>query len=159
MNSNRHDYLSIGFVDKQNFLGFGPKEGEGKVESAKEEWTEIAGERVVPGEKLSDKQMAVMGMSMSQGNTYSPEIMAQYNKQKGSIQPEGSGTANALQQGTDNLNNTRDAANRSAGGNNIVSAPTTTINNTNTQNNTTRLPVRHEDGTLNRYIGSRYSAF
>jgi len=42
----------------------------------------IAGENVVPGQPLSDKQMAVIGLSLASGNTYSPEVMAQYNKQK-----------------------------------------------------------------------------
>jgi hypothetical protein len=42
----------------------------------------IGGERVVPGQPLSDRQMSVIGMSKSMGNSYSPEIEAQYNKQK-----------------------------------------------------------------------------
>jgi hypothetical protein len=41
----------------------------------------IANEKVVPGQPLSDKQMVVMRASISQGNTYPPEIMAQYQKQ------------------------------------------------------------------------------
>jgi len=42
----------------------------------------IANEPVVPGQPLSQKQMAVMKMSMDMGNSYPPEVMAQYNKQK-----------------------------------------------------------------------------
>lgn len=42
----------------------------------------IAGEPVVPGQPLSARQMAVMSLSIASGNTYSPEVMAQYNKQK-----------------------------------------------------------------------------
>jgi hypothetical protein len=42
----------------------------------------IADEPVVPGQPLSDKQMAVIGMSKSSGNSYSPEIEVQYAKQK-----------------------------------------------------------------------------
>lgn len=45
--------------------------------------TTIANEPVIPGKPLSDTQMAVMKMSMDSGNTYSPEIMAQYNSQLG----------------------------------------------------------------------------
>ncbi len=41
----------------------------------------IAGEPVIPGEPLSKKQMSIMKMSMNMGNTYPPEIMAQYNSQ------------------------------------------------------------------------------
>jgi LysM repeat protein len=48
--------------------------------------TLIANEPVVPGQPLSQKQMAVMQMAIDSGNQYSPEIMAQYNKQKGSMQ-------------------------------------------------------------------------
>lgn len=42
----------------------------------------IAGEPVVPGQPLSDTQMAVMKMAMDSGNTYPPEVMAQYNAQQ-----------------------------------------------------------------------------
>jgi peptidoglycan hydrolase-like protein with peptidoglycan-binding domain len=45
----------------------------------------IANELVVPGQPLSQKQMAVIKMSMDMGNSYPPEVMAQYNKQKSSI--------------------------------------------------------------------------
>ena len=44
----------------------------------------IAGEPVVPGQSLSQNQIAVMQLSMNSGNTYPPEVMAQYNKQKSS---------------------------------------------------------------------------
>lgn len=43
----------------------------------------IANEPVVPGKPLSQQQMAVMGMALRSGNQYPPEVMAQYNKQKG----------------------------------------------------------------------------
>jgi hypothetical protein len=49
---------------------------------SKETYTKIAGERVVPGQPLSRKQMAVIGLAISGGKTYSPEIMEQYNKQR-----------------------------------------------------------------------------
>jgi hypothetical protein len=44
----------------------------------------IAGEPVVPGQPLSQKQMAAIPLSLNSGNSYPPEVMAQYNKQKGS---------------------------------------------------------------------------
>ena len=71
---------------------------------------------------------------------------------------EGSGTANAIENRTVELNNTKDAMNKT-GGNNIVAAPVTNISSVNTQNNQTRVPVRSEDNTLNKYIGSRYALF
>ena len=43
----------------------------------------IAGAPVVPGQPLSQVQMSVMASGMKMGNTYPPEVMAQYNKQKG----------------------------------------------------------------------------
>ena len=38
----------------------------------------------VPGQPLSQRQMAVMQQSINSGNSYPPEVMAQYNKQKSS---------------------------------------------------------------------------
>jgi hypothetical protein len=71
---------------------------------------------------------------------------------------EGSGTAGAIENRTNELNNVKDAASKGMGGN-IVAAPVTNISSVNTQNNQTRMPVRSEDNTLNRYIGSRYAPF
>jgi hypothetical protein len=45
----------------------------------------IAGEPVIPGQLLSDRQMAVMKMSMDSGNDYPPDIMAQYKQQLSSM--------------------------------------------------------------------------
>ena len=74
-------------------------------------------------------------------------------------QPEGSGTANAIQNKTNELNDTKDAAANKGNGSPIVAAPVTNINNSNTQNTTTRLPIRSEDNTLNHYVKSRYAAY
>jgi hypothetical protein len=52
-----------------------------KPTSRTEESFNIANEKVIPGQPLSDKQMAVMRSSISSGNTYPPEVMAQYQKQ------------------------------------------------------------------------------
>ncbi len=43
----------------------------------------IAGEPVVPGQPLSDRQMSVMQMSMNMGNSYPPDVMAQFKAQQG----------------------------------------------------------------------------
>jgi hypothetical protein len=72
---------------------------------------------------------------------------------------EGSGTANAIQNKTNELNDTKDAAANKGNGSPIVAAPVTNINNSNTQNTTTRLPIRSEDSTLNSYMKSRYAAY
>lgn len=71
---------------------------------------------------------------------------------------EGSGTAGAIENKTNELNNVKDAAGKGSTGN-IIAAPVTNISSVNTQNNQTRMPVRSEDNTLNRYIGSRYAPF
>ena len=42
----------------------------------------VADQPVIPGVPLSSKQMSVIEMSMSMGNKYPAEVMAQYNKQK-----------------------------------------------------------------------------
>lgn len=55
----------------------------------------IAGQPVVPGQPLSDTQMAVMQQSIAAGNQYPPEIIAQYNAQL-------SGAGNAVAQGASN---------------------------------------------------------
>ena len=50
--------------------------------SLNENKTKIAGEDYVEGQKLSDKQMATIEMSKSMGNPQSPQVEAQYSKQK-----------------------------------------------------------------------------
>ena len=59
-----------------------------------ETYTKIADERVVTGQPLSNKQMSVIDMSKSMGNSYSPEIEAQYNKQKQTVTVEPKSTEN-----------------------------------------------------------------
>jgi hypothetical protein len=44
----------------------------------------IADEPVVPGQPLSQRQMAAISLSINSGNTPPPGVMAQYNKQKSS---------------------------------------------------------------------------
>jgi hypothetical protein len=55
----------------------------------------IANEPVVPGQPLSDKQMSVMQLSINSGNTYPPEVMDQYNKQKATPTAKTGPTPNA----------------------------------------------------------------
>ena len=63
-----------------------------KPEDFSDSGMRIAGQPVVPGEPLTPQQMAVMKMSMDSGNSYPPEVMAQYNAQSGdgaTMQPKG----------------------------------------------------------------------
>ena len=53
--------------------------------------TSIAGQPVIPGEPLSQQQLAVMKLSIDSGNTYPPEIMAQYNSQIGDAASKAAG--------------------------------------------------------------------
>jgi hypothetical protein len=46
----------------------------------------IAGEPYVPGQPLTDKQMAVIGMAKSMGNNYSPDVEEQYAKQSQKVE-------------------------------------------------------------------------
>jgi len=59
--------------------------------------TMIADEPVVPGQALTEKQMATIGMSKSMGNSYSADVEKQYQQQlaKSSVTPAApNGTAN-----------------------------------------------------------------
>jgi len=61
---------------------------EARIE-AKGGGTYVGNEKVVSGQPLSDKQMRTIDFTKSMGNSYSPEIEAQYNKQKqSSVIPE-----------------------------------------------------------------------
>ena len=73
--------LGMGLYDNFGTL-FGSNKA--KVTSAKssKSYQKIAGEEVVPGQKLSKKQMAIIAVAKSMGNSYSPEIEKQYAAQK-----------------------------------------------------------------------------
>jgi hypothetical protein len=63
--------------------------------------TKIAGQWVTPGQPLTDQQIAVMKISMDQGNSYPPEIMSQFSKQVGAGNASvTSGVVNAAASGT-----------------------------------------------------------
>lgn len=123
----------------------------------KDSWTSIAGERVYPGQDLSEKQMAVIGMAKSQGNTYSPEIEAQYAKQLKQPQAAGAPTSgDTISKASGENEASKLDATRGGGTANIVSAPT--INNSqNVQNNAPKLPPRNTDNTVNRYLQKTYA--
>lgn len=125
--------------------------------SSSESYTKIAGEKVVPGQDLSEKQMATIGMAKSQGNSYSPEIEAQYAKQL--KQPTAAGTASSGDAVTNASSQNEQAkleATKGGAGNNIISAPTVN-NNSTVQNNAPKLPPRNTDSTINKYLERRYA--
>lgn len=130
-------------------------------------WTEIAGERV--GEKLTDKQMGVMEMSMKMGNTYPPEIMAKYNAQKAqqgsTAAPAAAATPTAptprsadqvYGKSSENAAASQQAGQGAATGpsNTVVNAPTV-INNTTTPS--PRPPARNTESSWQRYNMSKYA--
>ena len=161
------------------FFGFGDKkkpdeaadlktnsvaQGAATVAGTKSEsYTKIAGERVVPDQPLSDKQMAVIEMSKASGNKYSPDVEAQYAKQKqvAAVEPKTTGNTagpEVVKASTENADLNREASRGSTNVTPIVS------NNSSTNNNTSYVPVkptpRNEKGgsALDRYQ-DRVSAF
>jgi hypothetical protein len=118
----------------KDFFGFGEKK---KPETtiptpvpitSSESKTRIAGEEV--GEKLSDKQMAVMEMSKASGNKYSPEIEAKYADQRKSAGSEVAKTS------TENADMSREASTSGGGNNTVVS------NNVNNAGTTKFVPMK-----------------
>lgn len=117
-----------------NYFSGDKKEVPGKsavepVTQTKEEQY-IADEIVTPGKPLSEKQMAVIGMSKSMGNSYSPEIEAQYTKQKAAA-------TNSLTPATKELNTLGKISTENADmvreGSKAPAAAPTIINNNSTQ--------------------------
>ena len=74
--------FAAGVKQGYNQQAASPSAGGSKSSTSSSE-LRIAGAPVVPGQPLSQKQIAVMKMSMDSGNSYPPEVMAQYNKQNG----------------------------------------------------------------------------
>lgn len=150
--------LTKGYQGVRNFFGGGPDTGNKGVQAAQK--TEENYDM-----KFNDGKPTINGQSVSQEDYMKahnapleqrPEVIKSIlNKPV----PEGSGTANAIQNKTNELNDTKDAAANKGNNSPIVAAPVTNINNSNTQNNTTRLPIRSEDNSLNHYVKSRYAAY
>ena len=138
------------------FFGFGDKkkpdeaadpktnsvaQGAATVAGTKSEsYTKIAGERVVPDQPLSDKQMAVIEMSKGMGNKYSPEVEAQYAKQKEStVVPTSSSPSSGstvAKTSTENTDMEREAGNKGGSNNTVVS------NNVSSNNTTKFVPMK-----------------
>jgi hypothetical protein len=163
--------LTKGYQGVRNFFGGGPDTGNKGVQAvatesnsnntyksengvytkngkeiSKEEFDQGMAE---PNERVAKAKQRVMDNHTAAWKKDHPELQAE---------GEGSGTAGAIENKTNELNNVKDAAGKGSTGN-IIAAPVTNISSVNTQNNQTRMPVRSEDNTLNRYIGSRYAPF
>ena len=129
----------------KDFFGFGDKKAPETVSpstttttsTTSESKTRIAGEDV--GEKLSDRQMAVIGMSKASGNKYSPEVEAMYSKQKeAAVTPSTAPTpgATVAQTSTENADMTREASAKGGANNTVVS------NNVSSNNTTKIVPMK-----------------
>lgn len=154
--------LTKGYQGVKSMLGFGGDDKAAQVApsgTTKGEMETLNGTVVEKGKTLTPEQMQIVDANVQHGIKQSPLIMEAYNLTKKQPKPEGSGTAGAIQSKTNELNDTKDAAAGKGGGNNIVAAPVTNINNSNTANNQTRMPVRSEDNSLNSYVRSRYAMY
>jgi hypothetical protein len=162
--------LVEGYKGVKNFLGFGGDEKKSGEPTAApvnsttttKQWTEIAGEKVTPGQELSPKQMAVMGMAIQSGNTYAPEIMEQYNKQKNAPTASPTGSSPTVSNGSAVYGESKsnaDVAATAGGGNkstNVVNAPSNVTNNYSAPS-TPRVPPRNQESSVSGYIASRYA--
>ena len=124
---------------------------------------EIAGEKVVPGQPLSQIQMVAISSAKRSGNNFSPEIEKQYKAQAAAIDsakisPAASPqSGNAVAKGSEkNKEANMDASKpNSGGGNTIVSAPT--VNNVQNTQQTIKLQPRNRDNSVSDYLSSRYA--
>jgi hypothetical protein len=80
-----------------------------------------------------------------------------YLESQGRMTPSSISNAGAIIEGKSNeVQEARD--NKASASNNIVNAPSTNITNSSTQSNVIRSPIKNEESSLNKYIGSRYAA-
>jgi hypothetical protein len=80
-----------------------------------------------------------------------------YLESQGRMTPSSGSNAGAIIEGKSNeVQEARD--NKASASNNIVNAPSTNITNSSTQSNVIRSPIKNEESSLNKYIGSRYAA-
>lgn len=123
----------------------------------------VADEPVTKGKPLSAKQVAVVDMAVSMGNKPSPLVQESYDLAKKTMQavpqaaPSMAGVE--LKSANNQLENTRDAAAASVGGNTntVVNAPVTNVSNTNNNEMGSRgNKTRNDDSTFNKYLDRRY---
>lgn len=116
----------------------------------------IAGEKVADGQPLSDKQMAVMGMSLSSGNTYPPKVMAQYNKQKAEQAKPQTSTPGTADQMSNMSADNQSAKDTLPATNNVQ----TNVSQTNLQQRNTQAikpPIRNQDSSYGRMVDRRHA--
>lgn len=123
----------------------------------------VANEPVIKGKPLSDNQVAVVDAAVSMGNKPSPLVQESYDLAKKTMQavpqaaPSMAGVE--LKSANNQLENTRDAAAASVGGNTntVVNAPVTNVSNTNNNDASPKgNKTRNDDTTFNRYVDRRY---
>lgn len=170
--------LVSGYKGVKNWLGFGNPEDDKKkvnVERVTEEYTTIANERVVPGEPLSDKQMATIKYVTSTGdNPYPKEVMDQYEKQKADFETRKGGGAQQIMatpsvassvnespviEASRNNENIR-AENAGTSNNTIINAPNNSVTNTGSSGpdaSLMRSPIRNPESTVSKYIDSKFA--
>lgn len=149
--------LTSGYKSIKGMLGFGnPEDDKKKKDSAALESYEIAGEKANPGQPLSEKQMAVIGLAKQTGNTYPDFIEQQYAKQKKAAMGAEQKSEPTVSTGSKN-NADLKAANSGVPSTNLVNAPTNNVINNSNSNTPSRSPTRNQESTVSRYIDNRYA--
>ena len=100
------DYVKGKMADKDAFDAMGDAQdlrqqlgnpdADAAADATSSTMTKIAGQPVIPGEPLSQQQLSVMKMSMDSGNSYPPDIMAQYNSQVGDAAGKAAGVSDTM---------------------------------------------------------------
>jgi hypothetical protein len=153
---NTESFSSPPANEKQNSQSTAAKLKD-STETTSSSYIKIAGERFEPGQELSKKQMAVIQMSKSMGNSYSPEVEEQYKKQITAIPEKNMPTTGTAVYNQSAQNSEAAAKSSNTSQPIIVSAPTT--NNTTKQSIAMPAPVRNEDSGFNKYINRSAFAF
>ena len=126
------------------------------VSSEVRQYQMIANEEVVPGQKLSDKQMTIIGVAKRMGVTYSPEVESQYAAQKASqVTAPTPIVADQVTRATTEVVDATRAEQKAAAQNVVVSAPTTNIQTSN--NYVTKPQPRNTESSLQQYNRQRYA--
>lgn len=115
---------------------------------------EIANEPVVPGQPLSENQVVVVDMAMSQGNKYPPEVMKSYQLAKEKKSAAAAPVAAAPTEAATVYNKSAQvapSAQAPAQAPVVVNAPTQ-ISNTSKQNIAIPAPIRNNDSGLGDYV-------
>ena len=124
-----------------------------------DQYTMIGGERVVPGQPLSDRQMAGITLGKMSGNSYSPEIEKQYNTQKAEREQKAkpqTAPPQAANRVADTSAENQAVKETPAQSNNVQ----TNVSQTNVQQRNTQAikpPIRNQDSSYGRMVDRRYA--